>query len=155
MYDLNSSIYCWGMAPRHASPPKSTFTIITKFASLFRPLWRALPPNLSQFQRSGTMGGGKRSQINTCKNWITLVVSPILPQTQLRRLETAGIHTMGQLADLDPTQKISKLNAQVLKRLAQQARLQKASSPPISIKFEVIPPSPEHPRQGSNAASPI
>lgn len=71
-----------------------------------------------------------------------------ITRNQINRLEAAGIRTMQQLAVADPTQKVSKLSPHIFERLAQQARLQKASSPPTSIQFEVVPPSADCPRQG-------
>lgn len=71
-----------------------------------------------------------------------------ITQNQIRRLEAAEILTMQQLAELNETKMIQKLSPHVLERLVQQARLQKASSPPREIKYEVVPPSVENPRQG-------
>ncbi len=71
-----------------------------------------------------------------------------ITHTQIRRLESAGIHTLQQLAQVDANRRIQKLSPSVLQRLVQQARLQKASSPPDKIAFEVISPSPDNPRQG-------
>ena len=71
-----------------------------------------------------------------------------ITRNQIRRLEKAGIYTMQQLAEVDTNQKVQKLSPHVFERLAQQARLQKASSPPGIIKFEVIHPSSDNPRKG-------
>ena len=63
-----------------------------------------------------------------------------ITRTQIRRLEAAGITTMQQLADVDPASRIFRLDAQIFRRLNQQARLQKQSVGLEVPCYEVIPP---------------
>ncbi|UJB73154.1 TM0106 family RecB-like putative nuclease (plasmid) [Acaryochloris sp. 'Moss Beach'] len=69
-------------------------------------------------------------------------------QTQIRRLENAGIKTLEQLAAADSTQHIPKLDSAIFERLTLQAQLQKASAASEVIEYRLIPPDPEHPRRG-------
>ena len=71
-----------------------------------------------------------------------------ITRNQIRSLEAAGIKTTQQLAEIESFVKGYNLNPQILRRLVQQARLQKASDPPQSIEYEVVRPEPEAPRQG-------
>lgn len=67
---------------------------------------------------------------------------------QIRRLEAAGITTMQQLADADPTQRIAKIEAKIFSRLNQQARLQKQSIGQEELCYEVVYPDEADPYKG-------
>ncbi|NJM67204.1 MAG: TM0106 family RecB-like putative nuclease [Acaryochloris sp. RU_4_1] len=71
-----------------------------------------------------------------------------ITQTQIRRLEAAGIKTLEQLADTDPTQHIPKLDSAIFERLTVQAQLQKTSAASNTLQYRLIPSDPEHPRRG-------
>ena len=71
-----------------------------------------------------------------------------ITRNQIRSLEAAGIKSMQQLTEIESFAKGYNLNPQILRRLVQQARLQKASDPPQHIEYEVVRPDPENPRQG-------
>ena len=71
-----------------------------------------------------------------------------ITQTQIRRLESAGIKTLEQLAEAEPTQHIPKLDSAIFERLICQAQLQKASAASNTIEYRLIPPDPEHPQRG-------
>lgn len=70
-----------------------------------------------------------------------------ITQLQIRRLETAGITTLSQLAASDPDLTIPKLNTGIYQRLVQQAQLQTQSTP-SQIAYAIKRPEPDNPRQG-------
>lgn len=71
-----------------------------------------------------------------------------ITRSQIRRLEAAGITTMQQLADADPTQRIARIDAKIFSRLNQQARLQKQSIGQEIPCYEVLYPSEADPYKG-------
>jgi uncharacterized protein len=71
-----------------------------------------------------------------------------ITRSQIRKLETAGIVTLKQLAATDPGGKIPHLDPAVLSRLAAQAKLQQATLETGVVQYEVVVPPPDQPRQG-------
>jgi len=71
-----------------------------------------------------------------------------ITRSQIRRLEAAGITTMQQLAEADPTHRISKLDPKIFSRLNQQARLQRQSIGQNTPLYKVFHPSEDDPYKG-------
>jgi predicted RecB family nuclease len=65
-----------------------------------------------------------------------------ITQNQIRRLEGAGIKTMQQLAKVDPSQHIPKLDNAILHRLVSQAQLQKDGAESGQVPYRLVPPDP-------------
>jgi predicted RecB family nuclease len=71
-----------------------------------------------------------------------------ITQNQIRRLEAAGVTTMQQLTEVDPSQHIPKLDKAVLHRLVNQAQLQKSGLESGEVPYRVLPPDAATPRKG-------
>ena len=71
-----------------------------------------------------------------------------ITQNQIRRLEAAGITTMRQLCDADPSRYIPKLDGVVFERLICQAQLQKDSLALDQVQYRLISPDAANPRRG-------
>lgn len=64
-----------------------------------------------------------------------------LTSSQVKRLEKIGVGTMTQLATLDASKRLPTIAPDVLKRLAEQARLQKSSETKLVPDFLVVLPA--------------
>ncbi|MGI0495294.1 TM0106 family RecB-like putative nuclease [Alkalinema pantanalense CENA528] len=71
-----------------------------------------------------------------------------ITRSQIRKLEAAGITTVEQLANTNPTQKIPNLDPVALSRLVTQAQLQRATLETGKVQYSVIQPQPDQPSQG-------
>jgi AAA domain/RNase_H superfamily len=71
-----------------------------------------------------------------------------ITQNQIRRLEAAGVTTMQQLTEVDPSLHVPKLDNTVLHRLVSQAQLQKGGSESGEVPYRVLPPDAANPRKG-------
>lgn len=58
---------------------------------------------------------------------------------QLVKLETAGVHTLSQLADLQPTTKVDGMGPDTLTKLIAQAKLQQGAREQGTHRYELLP----------------
>lgn len=71
-----------------------------------------------------------------------------ITRSQTRRLQAAGVRTLGSLAALPKGARIPDLSAQTLDRLHRQARLQQERYADGRIRYELIRPDPQEPLRG-------
>jgi predicted RecB family nuclease len=70
-----------------------------------------------------------------------------ISQSQIRKLEAAGIGTLKALAETDISH-VERLDNQILERMKEQAALQVRSAGQDVPEYRVLTPSPEDPRRG-------